>query len=245
MPRSIDDPDFPNAVYSAGRAHGWRLRELCMTRTLFESGARISEILDLTASYSAISEFTHRFTARNKGSHRQRVKTLVIAKPTATLFRKYLDHAKDGRAAWAHDGLRLRDLEPGKEPVPLWFIDLYDPHVFSHTYHPEAVAARATLSRHYGYSTTGIWTGKSRMLSTPPSFHGRIVFLRRRDRPAFLPPRRRLHGSDFRQYARQNPDVHGGTSRRGPADRSKWRVHQGTPERRTKGCNAMTAPPHA
>ena len=49
IPRTIDDPDFPHLVYSAGKDYGWGLRELCVVRMLFESGARISEILDLTA----------------------------------------------------------------------------------------------------------------------------------------------------------------------------------------------------
>ena len=49
IPRTIDDPDFPHLVYSAGKEYGWGLREMCVVRMLFESGARISEILDLTA----------------------------------------------------------------------------------------------------------------------------------------------------------------------------------------------------
>lgn len=93
----------------------------------------------------------------------------------------------DGRRDYVTEYLRTESLEPGKEAVPLWFIDLYDHHVFSHTFHPEAVAARADLNRRYGYSTTGIWTSKSRMLSTPPSFHGRIVFLRRKTGRHFFP----------------------------------------------------------
>ena len=111
VPRSIEDPDFPNTVYAAGRTYGWKLRELCIVRALFESGARISEILDLTARDWAVSDFVHRFSARNKGSHGERVKTLVVAKPTATLFRKYFDDELEGRAAWARDSLRIRDLE--------------------------------------------------------------------------------------------------------------------------------------
>jgi hypothetical protein len=45
QPRSIDDPDFPRAVYAAGQQYGWSLREVCITRTLFESGARVSEVV--------------------------------------------------------------------------------------------------------------------------------------------------------------------------------------------------------
>lgn len=94
---------------------------------------------------------------------------------------------EDGRSDYVTEYLRTESLEGGKIPIPLWFIDLYDHHVFSHTYHPEAIAARAALSRKYGYTTTGIWTAKSRMLSTAPSFHGRIVFLRRKTGRHFFP----------------------------------------------------------
>jgi hypothetical protein len=44
QPKSIDDPDFPNQVYVAGKEYGWGLRELCAVRTLFESGARIGGV---------------------------------------------------------------------------------------------------------------------------------------------------------------------------------------------------------
>jgi hypothetical protein len=68
VPRTVDDVDFPNLVYAAGKKYGWSLRELCVTRTLFESGARISEICSLTANDWSFSHFTNRFRASNKGS---------------------------------------------------------------------------------------------------------------------------------------------------------------------------------
>jgi integrase len=79
QPQSIDDPDFPRAVYAAGQAYGWSLREMCITRTLFESGARVSEVVGLTAGDWAVSQFLNRFHACNKGSHGRRVKTLVVS----------------------------------------------------------------------------------------------------------------------------------------------------------------------
>ena len=74
IPRTIDDPDFPHLVYSAGKEYGWGLRELCVVRMLFESGARISEILDLTALDWSVSQFMNQFVARNKGSFGIRTK---------------------------------------------------------------------------------------------------------------------------------------------------------------------------
>lgn len=94
QPKSIDDPNFPNEVYAAGKDYGWGIRELCAVRTLFESGARISEVFDLTAADWAASDFTNRFFARNKGSHGRRVKTIVISNPTAKLYRRYFNERR-------------------------------------------------------------------------------------------------------------------------------------------------------
>lgn len=94
QPKSIDNPNFPNEVYAAGKSYGWDVRELCAVRTLFESGARISEVFDLTAADWAVSDFTNRFFARNKGSHGRRVKTLVISNPTTKLYRRYFDERR-------------------------------------------------------------------------------------------------------------------------------------------------------
>jgi hypothetical protein len=79
LPQSIDDPTFPSTVYAAGREYGWGLREFCIVRTLFESGARISEVIGLTAADWAVSRFLNQFSARNKGSLGVRTKRLVIS----------------------------------------------------------------------------------------------------------------------------------------------------------------------
>jgi integrase len=107
QPKSIDNPDFPNEVYAAGKEYGWGIRELCAVRTLFESGARISEVFDLTAADWATSDFTNRFFARNKGSHGRRVKTIAISNPTAKLYRRYFD---DGRIAPAGSSITVGEL---------------------------------------------------------------------------------------------------------------------------------------
>jgi integrase len=110
QPHSIDDPDFPRAVYAAGQAYGWSLREQCITRMLFESGARVSEVVGLTAGDWAVSQFLNRFRACNKGSHGRRIKTLVISHQTATLCRRYFDDAEHGRRAVDPAGLTLRQV---------------------------------------------------------------------------------------------------------------------------------------
>lgn len=110
IPRTIDDPDFPHLVYIAGKEYGWGLRELCVVRMLFESGARISEILDLTALDWSVSQFMNQFIARNKGSFGIRTKRLVVSSATAKLCRRYFDNDTEGRRAHDRLGLTLNDL---------------------------------------------------------------------------------------------------------------------------------------
>jgi integrase len=99
VPKSIDDPSFPSQVFAAGKQYGWSLREICAARTLFESGARISEVFDLTAADWSVSQFMNMFRARSKGSFGSRVKTLVISQATVKLYRRYFDDAEQGRLA--------------------------------------------------------------------------------------------------------------------------------------------------
>lgn len=110
VPRTIDDPDFPHLVYNAGKQCGWGLRELCVVRILFESGARISEVFDLTAKDWAVSQFLNVFEARNKGSFGVRTKRLVVSSVTAKLCRRYFDDDKEGRRVHDPQRLTLADL---------------------------------------------------------------------------------------------------------------------------------------
>ena len=110
IPRTIDDPDFPHLVYGAGKEYGWGLREMCVVRMLFESGARISEILDLTAQDWSVSQFMNQFVARNKGSFGIRTKRLLVSSATAKLCRRYFDSDTDGRRADDRQRLTLSDL---------------------------------------------------------------------------------------------------------------------------------------
>jgi site-specific recombinase XerD len=125
QPRSIDDPDFPRAVYAAGQAYGWNLRELCITRTLFESGARVSEVVALTAGDWVISRFLNRFRACSKGSHGRRVKTLLVSHQTAKLYRRYFDDAQHGRCAVDRERLTLRELSVLARQAPARLDDVH------------------------------------------------------------------------------------------------------------------------
>jgi site-specific recombinase XerD len=111
VPQTIDDPHFPGLIFRAGNNWGWGLREKCIVRTLFESGARISEILDLTALDWAVSHFLNRFRARNKGSFGERTKHLVVSQATAKLYRRYFDHEVTGRRACDPEQLTLNEID--------------------------------------------------------------------------------------------------------------------------------------
>jgi integrase len=110
VPKTIDDPDFPHLVYKAGKEYGWKLRELCVVRILFEGGGRISEVLDLTALDWSTSQFLNQFQARNKGSFGVRTKRFVVSSATAKLVRRYFDDDIGGRRAHDRQGLCLADL---------------------------------------------------------------------------------------------------------------------------------------
>jgi integrase len=111
LPQSVDDPLFPSAVYAAGRTYGWGLREFCIVRTLFESGARVSEVIGLTAADWAVSRFLNQFSARNKGSLGIRTKRLVISHGLANLYRRYFDDSQGGRLGCDPHDVSMNDLQ--------------------------------------------------------------------------------------------------------------------------------------
>jgi integrase len=103
------------------------LRELCIVRTLFESGARISEVIGLTAADWAVSRFLNQFSARNKGSLGVRTKRLVISHGLANLYRRYFDDDKCGRLAWDKQHLSMHDIQKilSEDPCRLSAVPLF------------------------------------------------------------------------------------------------------------------------
>jgi integrase len=109
-PQTIDAPEFPTIVQEAGTRFGWKLREICVCRTLFESGLRISEAVSLTAADWAYGGFRNVLQSRNKGSFGIRTKIIMISNPTAKLYRRYFDDEVQGRAAADPQHLRVSNL---------------------------------------------------------------------------------------------------------------------------------------
>jgi integrase len=107
VPRVIDDPGFPAQVLTAGRTlRGWGLREDCVTRLLFETGGRISEVTGLMLGDWVRRGLTREVAAASKGSRGRRVKFLRFSTDTATLLRRYVDRE---RPSHDPDGCTLAD----------------------------------------------------------------------------------------------------------------------------------------
>lgn len=91
QPKIIDDPYLPSQVYQAGEKVNWSLREVVIARMLFETGARASEVIELTIGDYRTRKSFQEASAFNKGSHGKRVKYLRFSKDTVKLLMRYID----------------------------------------------------------------------------------------------------------------------------------------------------------
>ncbi|HFK1475675.1 tyrosine-type recombinase/integrase [Bacillus pacificus] len=93
-PEIIDDPHLPYQVYQAGKKAHWSLRETVIARMLFETGARASEVIELTiGDYRSRNSFQEVKTF-NKGSYGRRVKFLRFSKDTVKLLERYINQER-------------------------------------------------------------------------------------------------------------------------------------------------------
>ncbi|WP_460224180.1 site-specific integrase, partial [Bacillus cereus] len=94
QPEIIDDPLLYHKVKQAGVQVNWSLREKVIVRMLFETGARASEVIELTiGDYRARKSFEEVSTF-NKGSHGRRVKFLRFNKDTTKLLFQYINQER-------------------------------------------------------------------------------------------------------------------------------------------------------
>src|SRR5262249_14467750 len=86
-----DDASLAKQVLAAGTAYGWSLREVCVTRLLFETGARLSEIVGLRLDdWVQLSALRQAWTF-NKGSHGRRGQKIRLTQESSKLLRRYAD----------------------------------------------------------------------------------------------------------------------------------------------------------
>ncbi|HEU5373936.1 MAG TPA: hypothetical protein VFV38_00710 [Ktedonobacteraceae bacterium] len=91
IPQIVDDPTLPAQILAGGRKIHWNLREECVTRLLFESGGRISEVVGLTLGDWMARGMLQEANTFSKGSHGVRIKFLRFSNDTAKLLRRYFD----------------------------------------------------------------------------------------------------------------------------------------------------------
>lgn len=94
IPQVVDDPALPSRVLAGGRLLNWRLREECVTRILFESGGRISEVTGLSLGDWMARGMLQEANAFSKGSHGTRIKFLRFSNDTSKLLRRYFDEER-------------------------------------------------------------------------------------------------------------------------------------------------------
>lgn len=94
VPQVIDDPSFPTSIINAGIRFGWNTREVLVTRMLFETGARVNEICNLTVGDWYGRGLKNEAAAINKGSGQRRVKFVRWSDNTTKLLRQYFDSVR-------------------------------------------------------------------------------------------------------------------------------------------------------
>lgn len=94
QPEIIDDPLLYHKVKQAGNQANWSLREKVIARMLFETGARASEVIELTIGDYRSRKSSQEVNTINKGSHGRRVKFLRFSKDTTKLLFQYINQER-------------------------------------------------------------------------------------------------------------------------------------------------------
>jgi integrase len=96
IPQVVTDTELPQKILNGGRTlkkqgKAWGLREECMIVLLFETGARVSELMSLTLDDWNRRGLKDTAWARNKGSRKRRAKYVRFSEQTVKVLRKYFD----------------------------------------------------------------------------------------------------------------------------------------------------------
>lgn len=91
VPRIIDDITIPTKLLLAGEKLQWSLREQIIARLLFETGARVTEIIELQVGDFRARSSIREMSTFSKGSFKKRVKFISFSNDTAILLKRYFD----------------------------------------------------------------------------------------------------------------------------------------------------------
>jgi len=114
VPQLIDDELFYNKLLEtfSGCKKFSGLREQCIVRLLFETGARISEIMSLTLDDWLRLGAAGQADAQNKGSRGRRTKFISFTAELAILLKRYID---EERSLLDLEGYKLSDFRVLKD----------------------------------------------------------------------------------------------------------------------------------
>ena len=96
VPQVVTDITLPQQILDGGRSckkqgKDWGLREECLISLLFETGARVSELMALTLGDWKRRGLKDSAWARNKGSLKRRAKFVCFSEDTVKLLQKYIN----------------------------------------------------------------------------------------------------------------------------------------------------------
>ncbi|SHP98150.1 Tyrosine recombinase XerC [Mycobacteroides abscessus subsp. abscessus] len=118
QPQIIDDPHLPFQIYQAGKKVSWSQRETIISRMLFETGGRASEIIELTIGDYRSRKNLQEVITFNKGSHGKKVKFLRFSKETV---KRLLNYINTERRQYDPSDLGFKNL-PDEAPI---FLTVY------------------------------------------------------------------------------------------------------------------------
>lgn len=114
IPQIINNPNLPRQILEGGRQlSGWGWREEVVTRLLFETGARVSEIVGLTLCDWVERGMQQEASAFSKGSKGRRIKFIRFSNDTAKLLQRYFNEERikyDSNGYTLHDYLQVEKL---------------------------------------------------------------------------------------------------------------------------------------
>ncbi|HEU5379022.1 MAG TPA: site-specific integrase [Ktedonobacteraceae bacterium] len=96
IPQMVTDTTLPQQILNGGRTlknqgKDWGLREECFISLLFETGARVSELMALTFGDWKRRGLKDSAWARNKGSRKRRAKFVCFSEDTVKLLKRYIN----------------------------------------------------------------------------------------------------------------------------------------------------------
>ncbi|MDN4079372.1 site-specific integrase [Paenibacillus polymyxa] len=108
-PSIIADRDLPYIIYRAGSQAGCSLRDEVIIRMLFETGARINEILELTIGDYRQRIDQYEIAAHNKGSEKKRTKFLRFSQDLLKILIRYVNGERKAHAFSKQTFTKLSD----------------------------------------------------------------------------------------------------------------------------------------